>query len=310
MKPRFFLLALAIALVSTIGPTKLKAQTNEQKAEEFFQKTMAILINTTSNALSKSLAQEAMGYINQAIELSPNHSSYYRAKGAAFYHLKLMDSALANKDLALRLDSTNSAAWMGRGIILENTFKYEAAALSYLQALKYDSTSSSSIYYNLGILFDRMGDDSMSLTCYEASIALNPKAAASAYTGKGMLHLRAKRYALAIEDFSKTLSLNPNDKIGYNNRGLCKFYLKQYEAAIADFEQAMTIKLGASFNENFDTDKYSLNNIANAYHGMGNKEKACDYWKKTIEAGYKYQKEWKKLYNIDDPAELVKKYCR
>ena len=75
-------------------------------------------------------------------------------------------------------------------------------------------------------------------------------------------------------------------------------------------KKALSINLGSSFDQNYNTDKYSYNNMANSYFGLGNIEQACKYWKIAVEKGYTYKPEWKAIYNIDDPKELIKKYCK
>jgi tetratricopeptide (TPR) repeat protein len=301
-----YALALIICLAGCSNSKKIAVRSNE--AESYYRKAMGILINTSHNALSQSLANEALGYISQAIALNPKQSEYFRVKGTSYFYLKEYDQAITNHDKAIKLDSTNVLAWMGRGIVLENTGKFEQAEQSYLKSLQYDG-SNASLYINLGLLYNKWGKDSLSMRAYDQAIKVYPQAT-SAYINRGEKKLLFGQYDAAIADFNMAISLDPSDKISFNNRGLCHYYLKQYETAIADCKKALSIELGASFNENFDTDKYSYNNIANSYFAMGNTTEACKYWNITIQKGYKYKKEWKAIYNIDDPVELVKKYCQ
>ncbi|CAM4241072.1 tetratricopeptide repeat protein [Flavobacterium terrigena] len=297
-----------LIFITSICFGQKEATENEIKAHYYYKCAYKILNNTTSNALSEDLSLKALDYANKAIELNSKNSKYFRVRGTTYFHLKKYDLALNNHDEAIKIDSTNTLAWMGRAIVYENTNQFELAEKNYFKALEYDSNSSI-IPFNLGLLYDKWNKPEQSLKSYDKAIQLD-SIYADAYINRGAVKLRSKMYEEAINDFNTAISLNSLDKMSYNNRGLCKFYLKEYKSAIDDFEKALAIKLGKSFDENFDTDKYSYNNIANSYFGLGNNEKACEYWNIAVQKGYKYQKKWKEIYNIDDPNELIKKHCK
>ncbi|WP_445456441.1 tetratricopeptide repeat protein [Flavobacterium sp. HNIBRBA15423] len=281
---------------------------NEFKAEYYYNKAFEILNNTTHNALSEELSLEALEYSNKAIELNAKNSKYFRVRGTTYFHLKNYDLALNNHNEAIIIDSTNSLAWMGRAIVFENTQRFELAEKSYIKALEFDKDSSA-IIFNFGLLYSKWKKIDLSILYYDKAVKLDPEYT-SAYINRGDIKLKLGMYKDAVLDFNKAISLDSIDKVSYNNRGLCKFYLKEYQNAILDFEKALNINLGKSFNENFDTDKYSYNNMANSYCYLGNIEKACEFWNIAIQKGYVYKKEWKEIYNIEDPNELIKKYCK
>ncbi|MEI9943560.1 MAG: tetratricopeptide repeat protein [Chitinophagaceae bacterium] len=303
-----FKFAVILLLSVICGCSGFKHSAAKDKAENYYQKALSILQATTHNALSKSLSNQALHYIDTAISLYPFESKYYRVRGTSYYHLKEYDLAISNFTQALKLDSTNSLAWMNRAITFENTEKYSLAEQDYLKALQYDRKSAT-IYFNMGLLYDKWGKDNLSLLAYDQAIKIDPKNE-SAYLNRGEANLENGSYLNAISDFNIILSLDSAHKLAYNNRGLCKYYLNQYEDAIIDFKKALSLKLDDSFYENFDTDKYSYNNIANSYFGLGNIKEACIYWNMAIQKGYKYKKEWKAVFHIDDPNELLAKYCK
>lgn len=290
-----------------VTPLNVFSQNNET-AELYYDSAYSILNSTINESLSKERSFQAISNSDKAILLNPYQSKYYRVRGGAYLHLKNYDQALYNFIQALNLDSTNSLALMGCGIAFENTNRFELAEKFYFKALRYDSTLSS-VYVNLGLMYSKWNKLDFALIAYDRAIEISPNYA-SAYINRGDLKLKMQRFIDAIADFNIVIQLDSNSKIAYNNRGLCEFYLKNFKQAISDFEKALSIKLGKSFDENFDTDAYSLNNIANSYMSLGNIEKACEYWKLAIEKGYVYNTTWKSIYNIEDPILLIKKYCR
>ena len=64
---------------------------------------------------------------------------------------------------------------------------------------------------------------------------------ADEYFNSGLLKQKLKDYDGAIADFSKAISLNPNDKEAYYNRGNSKLDLENYYEAIADYTKAIEL---------------------------------------------------------------------
>ncbi len=88
---------------------------------------------------------------------------------------------------------------------------------------------------------------------------------ASIYNDRGVAHWREQRHERALEDFEKSIELNPDYAPVYNNRGNVLMATGRIEEAIEDFSQAIALApaYGAAFN-----------NRGNAYMALGQLEKA------------------------------------
>ena len=75
------------------------------------------------------------------------------------------------------------------------------------------------------------------------SDADNPKVLAIAYNNRGNAYTQEGQYDLAIQDYDKSINLNPNFAKPLNNRGVV--YKKQgdYDRALQDFNAAIFIDL-------------------------------------------------------------------
>lgn len=62
-----------------------------------------------------------------------------------------------------------------------------------------------------------------------------------AYNNRGHVYQELKRYDQALSDFSKVIELDPTDRNGYNNRGVIYYYQNEYQKAIEDFTRAIGI---------------------------------------------------------------------
>jgi tetratricopeptide (TPR) repeat protein len=74
------------------------------------------------------------------------------------------------------------------------------------------------------------------------------------YFNRGYAHTKKGEHNEAIEDYTKSIELNPRPA-AYNNRGLAYKGLGQYEEAIQDFNQAIDLYSSLLF---FTTLFYSI----------------------------------------------------
>lgn len=61
------------------------------------------------------------------------------------------------------------------------------------------------------------------------------------FYNRGLAYIREKRYEDAIDDFSRTIQLNPKVAQAYYNRALAYYTLEKYPAAMADLNQALAL---------------------------------------------------------------------
>lgn len=283
-------------------------ETPNPKAEKYYEKAFNILQNTTANALSQKDAEEALSLIEKAIALDSSVSKYFRVRGTCYKHLKLNDQAIDNYTKAIDLDSTNELAFMNLAIIYENMDSFKLAEFYYNKALDY-TEAPASIYFNMGLLYHKWKKDSAAITVLDKIIKLYPNYT-DAYINRASAYMALKSYEEAIADLDYVIIHQPDNKMAYNNRGLCQFYLKRYKVAIADYKKSIDIKMDKAFNQNYSTDSYSYNNLGNCYKALGDVDAACKNWKLALQKGYVYQAKWKAEYGIDDPKDLIAKYCQ
>jgi tetratricopeptide (TPR) repeat protein len=82
--------------------------------------------------------------------------------------------------------------------------------------------------------------DSLTLWNYELSV--EPDGNPVTYYHRGIAYQTNERYAEAIRDYSKAISLNPDYYEAYNNRATVYDVLDQPEPAIRDYTQSLALK--------------------------------------------------------------------
>lgn len=134
-----------------------------------------------------------------------------------------------------------------------NESYYAPAAAAFRKAAVLDSRSALIPYlqgelYNSATLLvrrswadgaDKAGESAQ--TMFTKAITKDP-GFAPAYGSRAEVYLNTKRPALAVKDFDKALSLDPNNNAYHTDRGIAESDLGNYYAAISDFGDSLVAK--------------------------------------------------------------------
>lgn len=103
---------------------------------------------------------------------------------------------------------------------------------------------------------------------------------------RGLCRLKIKKYDGALSDFTKYIEQDSTNIAAYANRASVNYWLRNYQNALTDYEQAHRIK------------PLFFNQIGHMLFFTGEKEKACEYYEKSLIHG-----------DSDFDLELLK-YCK
>lgn len=181
----------------TLRPSSPSTLTNDSDYQPFYDQA--------EDLRSLGRYQEAIPYLNKAIQQQPQ----------------------------------NYLAYNGRGNTLRKLGRYEEAILDLNEAIKLQPEYHLA-YYHRGDIQRKLGRYEESISDYNQAITLQPKYHL-AYNGRGNTYRDWGHYEKAIDDFNKAIDLQPNDHIAYNNRGAAKRKLRYYKEAINDFNKAIEI---------------------------------------------------------------------
>ena len=110
---------------------------------------------------------------------------------------------------------------------------------------------------------------------YNKSIDLDPNNS-YAYNNRGLAKNNLEQYFNALKDYDndKAIELDPNNSVIYYNRGLAKTHLWQYEEAIEDYNKAIEL-------DNNNSTAYYNRGLVKSY--LGQYKEAIEDYNKTIE---------------------------
>jgi len=197
---------------------------------------------------SGELTGEALLAFDRAIELDPQSSRAWSAKGMALSDER---ERLEAYDEAIRLDPENVEAWTYRGFALagladrtNNESLYEDALASYDRALEVDPDPRS--WMDKGYLLKAMGMYNESLEAFDRAIEMtdsdDTKKLAYFWRVKGSALAEIGRSKEGADAYNETLQLyglNPDDPNTWSSRGYILLRMGRYDEATDALDRAI-----------------------------------------------------------------------
>ena len=262
------------------------------------------------------IIQAALDYFDQALKEDPKFAlaytgiadaslRMYKIKKDSFWTQKALAAAQQAEQLNDKLPEVHATL----GSVYRATGKYSESVAELTRALSL-APNSDDFYRRLGDVYLDSGNGAKALEAYQKAVQLNPyywvnqNALGNAYAGRadfpkalqafqqvttlepdvnvgfenvGNVYLQQGKYQESISYFQKALQIEPSSST-YSNLGTSYFFLKQYSNAVEMFEKAVAI------NPN-DTDL--MVNLADAYRGSGQQDKARTTYQQAIASGFK-----------------------
>jgi len=119
--------------------------------------------------------------------------------------------------------------------------KLDPLAVSYYKNALDIKPNDKILNYNLGRLYQDLGEIELAKEQYQNLIAIDPKSY-PAYNSLGYIALVFEdKYEEAVRHFTKTIELDSMYDQAWCNRGVAYFYLEEWKKARADFMQCKTL---------------------------------------------------------------------
>jgi putative GTP pyrophosphokinase len=123
----------------------------------------------------------------------------------------------------------------------KNQFSEAIAFYSRILELNPDDTIRSLIYKHRGMAYFARSHYEDAIEDFSKSLELDPKSYKSAYY-RGIVCSVMERYTQAVESFDQSLTINPYQPYCLYRRGQAYYHLADYPQALADCEAALTLE--------------------------------------------------------------------
>lgn len=195
-------------------------------------------LDNAKEALNNGFYQTAIHYANQEIIVDPYNADAFLISGKAYSRLNEKEKAFENFNKAVNL-SPGDETYFSRGLEhLKNNALTEAVH-DFNKSISYNNT-------NREVLFTRaytkslMEDFEGAIEDYKKTIELDPSYFA-AYTNLGNIYGRLGYEQEALACFSMAIGIQPNNPDGYFNRGNQKLIMNDLSGGIEDLEKSLMI---------------------------------------------------------------------
>ena len=184
--------------------------------------------------------ENAVADYDMALRLNPDHADAYNNRGNVRYKLGRYSAAITDYDMAIQLNPDHADAYNNRGNAKHNLGRYSAAITDYDMAIQLNPDHADA-YNDRGNAKYKLGQHTAAITDYNITIRLKPDHA-DAYNNRGNAKHNLRQYDAAIADYNIAILLNSDYADAYNNRGRAKYNLGRYSAAITDYNTAIRLK--------------------------------------------------------------------
>jgi len=184
------------------------------------------------------------------------------------------EEAIKEYQRAALLDKENPFIFNYMGLAFLALGQYEGAQKAFTQALKLNPNLTD-VHNNLGVLYSEMGNTEAAFKEF-TQVVRDPSfpTPEKPLYNMGDLYLREGNLELALMHFRRAVEKNPNFALGYRGLGKVHLALNEVEMAINNLEKAL---------ERATNDQDSLYELARIYDGMGDTDRALDYYRRVVE---------------------------
>jgi tetratricopeptide (TPR) repeat protein len=184
--------------------------------------------------------------------------------GNILFNSDLLDEALVEYRISLKLEGNNAPAFFGIAGIYDKKEDYNNALKYYLKTKNIDPNHPV-VYRKLGDLNHKLGKSDQAIEDYSRVIEITGDSLLTGYShfSLGIINEEKKKIGKAITQYKKAIKLRPNYDFAYYKLGAIYFQKGDYEKAIPYFEKAVSLRpsnflyfdylaLAFSQNKNFD----------------------------------------------------------
>ena len=217
--------------------------------------------------------QSAIWDYTQALKIDTDNANAYHNRGSSYEKLNRNEDALSDFSRAIALDPSNASSFNSRGLVLDKMGRFSEGIDDFTAAIEREPDNAV-FYHNRGYCFRNFGKYELAIEDYtqvQRSVVLLMVTSPNSCSGSQFQSCQSHRvqqsrlrssqgsstllqicnvadpypqvgqYARAVEDYTRSLELNPSNIKTFNNRGYSYAKSGNYEAAIADYDQAIQL---------------------------------------------------------------------
>ena len=222
--------------------------------------------------------QQSLDDYGTAIYLKSNNWKAYYCRSIALQRVGMFEEAIKDNNMAIMLtsnDTIKKECYLDNGTNRSFMRDFEGAYNDYMKALSYDSLDPN-VYNNLATVMDDLGKPEKTLEYCLKAYSLD-SSQIGPLVNIGFLYTKQEKYKEAIYYFDWALKKKPDEALAYSNRSYAKLKLGDLDGALEDINKSLKL---------YPSNSYAYRNRALVYIEMKKNNKACDDLEKAKELGF------------------------
>ena len=214
--------------------------------------------------------------------LTPGSHTRWNGKGMVLDNLGRQEAALECYDKALGIDPRYTYVWNGKGNS-RLTISAGTRSLSSATIRPWGSTPRFAYAWNgKGNVLYNLGRHGAALECYDKALGIDPRYTL-AWNGKGNALNNLGRQEVALECYDKALGIDPRFAVAWSNKGNTLSHLGRHEAALECYDKALGIdpRFAVAWSNKGDT-----------FSHLGRQEVALECYDKALEIDPRFAFAW------------------
>jgi tetratricopeptide (TPR) repeat protein len=182
---------------------------------------------------------EALADFNKGISLDKKSGQIYYNRGNLYSKMENYEQALRDLVQAQKLGIKDEKLYLSLGNTYEGLKKYPLALTAY-QAVLAINPDNKEVQNNIALLYKAMDKPELANKAYQQAINSDNQVEIPLYNQSNDL-MRAGNYKEAITLLKKALQAKPSFTDAYNQLGICYAELKQYELALETYSKGLSL---------------------------------------------------------------------
>ena len=278
-----------------------EAQTHSQNLPHNEQRVLARHFFTIGQMLqTQGRTDAAFRAYAQAIELSPQDSTFWFERAYAYGTLGESVKAIADYQKVVELDPKNAAAWNNLGVANERLGK-EDDALTYFTKAAALPSAGVLCWRNRARLYAKRLQWEQAVADYQKIVDLSPSDAQGHNDLSWLLancpmeELRNPQRAVALS--AKAVGLAPKDGTIWNTLGVAHYRAGNWQDGLAALEKSIDLRKGG--------DAFDWFFLAMAHWQLGNRDQARKWYDQAVQWMDQHAKENEELVRFRSEAETL-----
>ena len=206
----------------------------------------SLLINCTGSSeafiekakeqMIKGKAQEAIPFLNKAIDKDPNNPQAFNMRGAAYFELKDYVNASLDYEKVMQLDPKDYRPYFNRASIKMEKSNWEGALSDCNKAIAIQPDTVEN-YIKRGIVLAALKQSENAIKDFDKALLMNPNETNALYN-RGNIYFQIDDLANAAKDFTKAIQIAPNFGKAFYGLGIVQQKMGRKEAACLSLKRA------------------------------------------------------------------------